>query len=137
MTTTNAKNHGRMADVHDLPAAEVERGAVGPSATHAVVEGETPLRLPHERDESSDSGRREPSEEMLLGAANAKDGHADAPRGPSTQQRYSDLTEQAQEEGETGAAAAGTPSSSASEQVLRKQEQREQPPMPLQARRTH
>jgi len=84
------------------------------------------MRLPHERDESSDSGTGEPSEEMLLAAANVKDGHADVPRGAATQQRYSDLTEQAQQEGETGAAVTGTPGSAASAQTLRMQRQQRQ-----------
>jgi hypothetical protein len=129
MTTSIPSQAGHMPDAHDLPRAGVEEGAVGPGSTHTVVEGGTPLRLPHERDESSDSGTGEPSEEMLLAAANAMDGHADAPRGPTTQQRYSDLTEQAQEEGETGAAATGTPGSSASAQLLRIQRQQQQPPL--------
>jgi hypothetical protein len=124
MTTPTTSQH--IPDPHDLPRAEGEEGAVGPGSTHTVVEGETPLRLPHEHDESSDSGTREPSEEMLLAAANARDGHADAPRGPSTQQRYSDLTGRAQEQGETGAAATGTPGSEASAQLLRTQQQQRQ-----------
>lgn len=129
MTTSNPRQARHMPNAHDLPRAAVEEGAVGPSSTHTVVEGGTPLRLPHERDESSDSGTGEPSEDMLLAAANVKDGHADAPRGPSTQQRYSDLTEQAKEEGETGAVAAGTPGSSASAGLLRTQQQQQQPPL--------
>jgi hypothetical protein len=91
---------------------KVEQGAVGPSATHMVVEGETPMRLPHERDESSDSGTRAPTEEMRLAAADAEAGQSDPPRGPQTQRRYSELTEDAQQEGE-GAAPATQPKGSA------------------------
>jgi hypothetical protein len=65
-----------------------------------VVDEETPLRLPHERDESSDSGTREPSKTMQLVAADVEDGQSDPPRGPQTQQRYSELTEDAQQQGE-------------------------------------
>lgn len=74
----------------------VEPGAIGPSSTHAVVKGEVAPRLPHERDESSDSGTGEPTEIMRKAGKDAERGHTDPPRGPATQQRYSDLTEAAQ-----------------------------------------
>ena len=73
----------------------VEAGAVGPSATHAVVKGEVAPRLPHERDESSDSGTGEPSELMQKAADDVRKGRTDEPRGPETQRHYSDLTEKA------------------------------------------
>ena len=73
----------------------VEKGATGRSATHAVVDGEVAPRLPHERDESSDSGTREPSQLMHKAADDLKNGQTDVPKGPETQRRYSDLTEQA------------------------------------------
>lgn len=76
----------------------VERGAVGPAATHAVVEGEVAPRLPHERDESSDSGTGEPSEVMQKAADDVRGGQTDEPRGPGAQQHYSELTEKARGE---------------------------------------
>jgi hypothetical protein len=69
-----------------------EPGALGPSATHAVVKGEVSPRLPHERDESSDSGTGAPTEVMQKAAEDVKGGHVDQPRGPDTQKNYSDLT---------------------------------------------
>lgn len=79
----------------------VEPGAIGPGATHAVVKGEVAPRLPHERDESSDSGTGEPTDIMRKAGRDAERGHTDAPRGPATQQRYSELTEAAQPEAQT------------------------------------
>ncbi|KQP23336.1 hypothetical protein [Pseudorhodoferax sp. Leaf267] len=83
------------------PRPVVEPGAVGPGATHAVVDGEVAPRLPHERDESSDSGTGEPSERMHQAARDVAHGHVDVPRGPATQRYYSELTEEAQEQGKT------------------------------------
>lgn len=74
----------------------VDAGALRRSATHAVVKGEVAPRLPHERDESSDSGTGAPTELMHKAHQDAEQGHSDPPRGPATQQRYSDLTEAAQ-----------------------------------------
>jgi hypothetical protein len=75
----------------------VERGAVGPSATKPAVKGEPAPRLPHERDESSDSGTGEPTERMEKAADDVRRGRQDEPRGPETQRRYSDLTQEAQQ----------------------------------------
>jgi hypothetical protein len=88
-STANSKDTGGVVQ----PVAE--HGSVGPSATRSVVKGELAPRLPHERDESSDSGTREPSKRMLQAASDVQRGHTDESRGPETQQHYSDLTEEA------------------------------------------
>ena len=88
-STADSKDSGTKVD----PVAE--RGAVGPGATHSAVKGELAPRLPHERDESSDSQRGEPSELMRVAAEDAKKGRTDEPRGPDTQQHYSELTHEA------------------------------------------
>jgi len=95
--TTPSTSNSKDAGSNVRPAAE--KGAVGPSATHAVVKGETSPRLPHERDESSDSGTNKPNERMKKAADDAQDGRTDVERGPATQEHYSDLTEAAAEPG--------------------------------------
>lgn len=77
----------------------VEPGAHGPGGTHAVVKGETAPRLPHERDESADSGTREPDDIMKKAADDMDKGAVDRVRGPATQKHYSDLAEKAQTDG--------------------------------------
>jgi hypothetical protein len=76
----------------------VERGAVGPGATNPAVKGEPAPRLPHEHDESSDSGTGEPTERMERAADDVRRGRTDDPRGPETQRHYSDLTRKAQKD---------------------------------------
>lgn len=77
----------------DAPVNPVtERGAFGSGGTHSVVKGEPSPRLPHERDESSDSGTSAPTEVMKKAAADMQRGGVDEPRAPHTQQHYSDLT---------------------------------------------
>lgn len=88
-------------DSSAAPQPVVEKGATGPGATHAVVDGEVAPRLPHERDESSDSGTGEPTERMRLAARDVEDGHVDVQRGSATQRHYSDLTGQAQKQAKT------------------------------------
>ena len=85
-STANSKDAG--AAVRPEP----EKGAVGESATHSAVKGEVAPRLPHERDQSSDSGTRPPSDLMHKAASDANKGRTDDPRSPQTQQHYSDLT---------------------------------------------
>ena len=93
MTTPSpANSHDDGGAVRPL----ADRGAIGRSATHAVVKGEVAPRLPYERDESSDSGTGEPTEIMRQAGEDMENGHSDPPRGPATQQRYSELTEEAQ-----------------------------------------
>lgn len=98
--TTPSTADSKEAGVRDHPI--VEKGATGSSATHAAVKGETAPRLPHERDESSDSGTAEPSEVMKKAADDVRSGHSDDPRGPQAQQHYSDLTEKAAEQAKPG-----------------------------------
>ena len=95
MTTPSTAN-SKAAGATVRPAAD--QGAVGESATHAVVKGEVAPRLPHEHDQSSDSGTGEPSELMDKAADDVKNGRTDVPRGPQTQQHYSDLTGRARKQ---------------------------------------
>ncbi len=97
--TSPSPAHTDDASVDARPV--VEKGATGPGATHAVVDGEVAPRLPHERDESSDSGTGAPTERMRRAAQDVNDGHADVPRGPATQEHYSELTEDAQVQAKT------------------------------------
>ena len=97
--TSPSPAHTDNANVDARPV--LEKGATGPSATHAVVDGEVAPRLPHERDESSDSGTGEPTERMHQAARDVQAGHVDEPRGPATQEHYSDLTEDAQAQAKT------------------------------------
>lgn len=91
--TTPSTAHSKDAGSTVRPAAD--KGAVGPSATHAVVQGEVAPRLPHERDQSSDSGTIAPSEVMHKAADDVQSGQTDQERSPRTQDHYSDLTETA------------------------------------------
>lgn len=91
--TTPSTADSQDAGVPVRPATE--GGATRPSGTHAAVKGEASPRLPHERDESSDSGTVAPSQVMHKAADDVEEGRVDAPRGPSSQQRYSELTEEA------------------------------------------
>ncbi|HLL19491.1 MAG TPA: hypothetical protein VK439_11980 [Rubrivivax sp.] len=93
--TTPSTSDSKDAGSTVRPVAE--KGAVGPSSTHAVVKGELSPRLPHERDQSSDSGTVKPNDRMKKAAEEAQDGHTDVPRGPATQAEYSELTEEAAE----------------------------------------
>ena len=92
MTTPSTANS---TDSGQAVRPVVEKGAVGPGATHSVVKGEMAPRLPHERDESSDSGQGKPTELIKKAADDVDSGRTDEPRGPDTQQHYSDLTGQA------------------------------------------
>lgn len=92
MTTPSTADSSRTARPTE-PIAE--SGAQGPGGTRPAVEGESAPRLPHERDESSDSAAGGPSEVGRKAADDAERGRTDPPRGPQTQRRYSDLTEAA------------------------------------------
>ena len=86
-STANSKDAG-------MPVRPVvEEGAMGPNATRTVVKGEVAPRLPHERDESPDSGSGEPTEFMRKAGEDLSRGQKDELRGPRTQQRYTELTE--------------------------------------------
>jgi hypothetical protein len=90
MTTPSTAN-SKDASVPVRPFVEPE--SRGPGATNAVVKGEVGPRLPHERDESSDSGKGVPSEVIQKAADDMERGHVDELRGSHTQQHYSELTE--------------------------------------------
>jgi hypothetical protein len=99
MTTPSTANS---KDVGTTVRPVADKGAVGPSATHSVVKGEVGPRLPHERDESSDSGTVQPSEVMRKAADDAQSGRTDVERSPQTQGHYSDLTARASKRGKPG-----------------------------------
>nr|WP_145548281.1 hypothetical protein [Variovorax boronicumulans] len=82
--------HASAGDPPPTAGSAADRGT-----TRTVVDDDEALRLPHERDESSDSGVRAPNEFMRQAGRELASGQADPPRGPATQQRYSDLTAQA------------------------------------------
>lgn len=87
-STANSRDSGE--PVRPVP----EEGAQGRNATRTVVKGEVAPRLPHERDESPDSGSGEPTEFMRKAADDLDRGQNDELRGPETQQHYTELTEQ-------------------------------------------
>jgi len=59
------------------------------SATHANVKGETAPRLPHERDESSDSGTAAPPNPLMQKAGeDAASGRPSTDRGEVTDELY-------------------------------------------------
>lgn len=96
--------HASAGDPPPASGSPADRGT-----TRTVVQDDEPLRLPHERDESSDSGVRAPSEGMRQAGRELQAGQADAPRGPATQRRYSDLTAQAGGQARPAEAAAAPP----------------------------
>jgi hypothetical protein len=58
------------------------------SATHANVKGESAPRLPHEHDESSDSGKAEPNPVIQEAAKDAASGRPSTDRGEVTDELY-------------------------------------------------
>ena len=58
------------------------------STTHANVEGERAPRLPHEHDESSDSGTAEPNPVMHEAAKDVASGRPSTDRGEVTDELY-------------------------------------------------
>jgi hypothetical protein len=58
------------------------------SATHANVKGETAPRLPHEHDESSDSGTSAPNPVLREAAKDAESGRPSTDRGEVTDALY-------------------------------------------------
>lgn len=66
----------------------LERGAQGPGGTHSAVKGEPSPRLPHERDESSDSGTTEPREIMKQAATDIENGLVPTDRSAETDEVY-------------------------------------------------
>lgn len=90
-STSDSKDAAQRVD------AVVEAAAVRSSGTHSVVKGQVAPRLPHERDESSDSGTGAPTAVMHKAAQDAASGQTDHPRGPQSQQHYSTLTQDTRE----------------------------------------
>ncbi len=56
--------------------------------TRAAIEGEAVPRLPHERDESSDSGRSPPREIIRKAKQDVDAGRVDTDRGPPADAAY-------------------------------------------------
>lgn len=59
-----------------------------PGATHASVDGEASPRLPHEHDESSDSGSRPPDPVIEQAARDAESPKQETDRGEATDALY-------------------------------------------------
>ena len=68
------------------PATDPAPGRRG--STHASVKGESAPRLPHERDESSDSGSAEPNPVLREAAKDAASGRPSTDRGEVTDELY-------------------------------------------------
>lgn len=68
------------------PASDPAPGRRG--STHAAVEGETAPRLPHERDESSDSGTGAPNPVLREAAKDVESGRPSTDRGEVTDELY-------------------------------------------------
>ena len=71
-------------DASPKPAA----GASDSGATHANVSGEASPRLPHEHDESSDSGTRPPDPHIEQAAKDAQSGKQQTDKGETTDAVY-------------------------------------------------
>ena len=72
------------------------------SATHADVGGEVLPRLPHEQDESSDSGTRMPDPMMIQAAQDLKNGMQPTDRGETTDRLYQQTLRGHRGSGEAG-----------------------------------
>jgi hypothetical protein len=60
------------------------------SGTHSQINGEHVPRMPHERDESSDSGRTAPRDIMKQAQEDAESDKVDTSRAEATDQAYGD-----------------------------------------------
>ena len=63
--------------------------------THAAKDGEPAPRLPHEHDESSDSGRSEPRDVMRQAHDDVESGKTQTDRGEATDEAYRKTREEA------------------------------------------
>lgn len=84
-----------MATSSDQPASAATSGAdahrtAAHGDTHAAVDGAKAPRLPHERDESSDSGSGPPSEVMKKAHDDVVDGKIGTDRDETTDALYHD-----------------------------------------------
>jgi hypothetical protein len=68
--------------------AEPKHPAAGSSDTHSLVKGRQGHRLPHERDESSDSGTAPPGELMQVAHDDARSERKATDRGEQTDEVY-------------------------------------------------
>ncbi len=80
------------ADSKDASGKPVESATdpqlTKPGATHASVSGEVSPRLPHEHDESSDSGTRPPDPVVEQAAKDAQSPKQQTDRGETTDEVY-------------------------------------------------
>ena len=67
------------------------RGGPPPSGTRADVDGESSPRLPHERDESSDSGTGAPSDVMHIAHDDVESGKVATDKSEGTDATYEKL----------------------------------------------
>ncbi len=82
----NTSTGGPRGPGDQLPAAE--REATRGSDTHPNMDGQAAPRLPHERDESSDSGTRPPDERIRQAADDVQSGKVSTDRGEVTNELY-------------------------------------------------
>ncbi len=82
----------RTADSKDAPGKPVEPATdpqvAKPGSTHSSVTGEAAPRLPHEHDESSDSGTRPPDPLIEQAARDAESPKQETDRGETTDVVY-------------------------------------------------
>lgn len=72
------------------PTTKRADAAAPRSHTPVAVDGEKAPRLPHEHDESSDSGTRAPSEVMKKAHDDVLDGKSETDRGEATEKVYAE-----------------------------------------------
>lgn len=81
-STADSRPEGEPVDGTDAPTGS-------PSETHAVVKGQASPRLPHERDESSDSGTTQsPRPKMEQARQDLESGKHQTDRGEATEETY-------------------------------------------------
>jgi hypothetical protein len=80
------------ADSKDAKGEKIESATdpqvTKPSSTHSDVMGEVSPRLPHEHDESSDSGSRNPDPVIEQAAKDVQSGKQQTDKGETTDQVY-------------------------------------------------
>lgn len=81
-STADARPEGQPAEGTDAPTAS-------PGTTHSTVQGQASPRLPHERDESSDSGvAGHPRPRMEQAHDDLESGKRQTDRGEATEETY-------------------------------------------------
>jgi hypothetical protein len=81
-----AQTPGAVPD--DAGPGGADRGARPAADTHADVHGESAPRLPHERDESSDSGSGAPSDVIRRAHDDVESGKSGTDKGEATDEVY-------------------------------------------------